>query len=65
MRHLCILQIWELGFFTRIAFEPFLNQVSSELGVCFFLGFFLQKTEKEELLKMILKYKKYKSTMIF
>lgn len=61
MRHLCILEIWGLGFFTRNASEPFLNQGSSELGVCFF-WVFLQKTEKEELLKMILKYKKYKPT---
>lgn len=64
MRHLCILEIWGLGFLTRNASEPFLNQGSSELGVCFF-WVFLQKTEKEELLKMILKYKKYKPTDFF
>lgn len=54
-----------LSFFTRNASEPFLNQASSELGVCFFFWFFLKKTEKEGLLKMILKYKMYKPTVFF
>lgn len=65
VRQLCILKVWGLGFLLEMHLNLFWARAPLSWEYVFFLGFFLKKTEKEGLLKMILKYKKYKPTVMF